>query len=148
MKIKWCAALCFARISELDSFLKSTIQWFLHVRGLSWREYSDTDVSSRRWDWATYQMLAVILRQRRGDFRSCVTICGIRCRGCSCIVNREMSPNNRVPAKLDTGLLPPEVDSSTFVWFTAVVGVTEQATNSPRFSDLRVLEVIYAFLLC
>lgn len=59
------------------------------------------------------------------------------------LVNREMSPNNRVPAKLDTGLLPPEVDSSTFVWFTAVVGVTEQATNSPRFSDLCVSSKSY-----
>jgi hypothetical protein len=55
-----------------------------------------------------------------------------------------MSPNNRIPAKLDTGLLPPEVDSSTFVWFTAVVDVTEQATNLPRFSDLCVSSKSYA----
>lgn len=96
-----------------------------------------------------YQMLTVILRRRLSNFRSCVTICGIRCRGCSCIVNRETSPNNRIAAKLDTGLSPPEVDSSTFVWFTVVADVTEQATNSPRFSDLwRVLGVIRAFLFC
>jgi len=70
--------------------------------------------------------------------------CGIRCRGCFCIVNREMSPNNRIPAKLDIVLLPLEVDSSTFVWFTAVIDVTEQATNLPRFSDLCVSSKSYA----
>ena len=68
---------------------------------------------------------------------------GLDADGSSLSVSAARANVRDIRLDLPAAVACDEVDSSTFVWFTAIVNVTEQATNSPRFSDFCVSSKSY-----